>query len=239
VSTDPLALAEDVRRSTERLLGTAAGLDDEAVAGPSLLPGWTRGHVLTHLARNADGATNLLTWARTGVETPQYASLEQRAADIEAGASRDAAAQRADLTVSAERLDAAIEAMPAPAWTAVVRWTDGRESPAAQVMWRRLRELEIHHVDLAAGYTAADWPEAFTRRLATSLAKDFGARPDGPRLVLRSPELGHDLPIGEGVGEPVIGGPLWAAAAWLIGRSAGGGLAVEPPGPLPVVPPLG
>jgi len=239
VSNDPLALAEDVRRSTERLLHTAAGLDDETVAGPSLLPGWTRGHVLTHLARNADGATNLLTWARTGVETPQYASLAQRAADIEAGAPRDAAAQRDDLTGSAERLAAAIDAMPAAAWAVVIRWTDGRESPAAQVMWRRLRELEIHHVDLAAGYTAADWPEAFTLRLAASLAKDFGRRPDGPRLVLRAPELGHDLPIGEGTCEPVVGGPLWAATAWLVGRSAGGGLTVEPPGPLPAVPPLG
>ena len=48
------------------------------MAGPSLLPGWSRGHVLTHLARNADGAVNLLTWARTGVETPQYVSQEQR-----------------------------------------------------------------------------------------------------------------------------------------------------------------
>ena len=37
----------------------------EAFRAPSALPGWTRAHVLTHLARNADAMVNLLTWART------------------------------------------------------------------------------------------------------------------------------------------------------------------------------
>ena len=49
-----------------------------------LLPGWTVGHVLTHVARNADAYTNLLTWARTGVETPAYASPEAREALLRA-----------------------------------------------------------------------------------------------------------------------------------------------------------
>jgi maleylpyruvate isomerase len=239
VSTDPLGLTEDVQRSTARLLATAGTLDDEALAGPSLLPGWTRGHVLTHLARNTDGAVNLLIWARTGVETPQYASLEQRAADIEAGAGRDAATQLADLRAACDRLTEAIDAMPAEAWSNTIRWIHGREAPAAEVMWRRMRELEIHHVDLAAGYTAADWPDSFNQRLARELARDFTARADGIRVVVRSPEVGHDLIFGDATTEPVVSGPLWATVAWLTGRSAGGGLGVSPPGPLPYVPPLG
>src|SRR6266704_5264440 len=72
--------------ATERLLGSAAALSDTQAREPSLLPGWTRGHVLTHIARNADGMVNLLHWARTGTQTPMYASPESRAADIEAGA---------------------------------------------------------------------------------------------------------------------------------------------------------
>ncbi|HEX2301338.1 MAG TPA: maleylpyruvate isomerase N-terminal domain-containing protein, partial [Pseudonocardiaceae bacterium] len=72
-----------------------AGLDE--LSGPSRLPGWTRGHVVTHLARNAEGLTRLLTWARTGVETPMYPSREARAADIEAGAGRPPAEQLDDL----------------------------------------------------------------------------------------------------------------------------------------------
>lgn len=239
MTTDPLGLAEDVELATARLLATARDLDDPMVAAPSLLPGWTRGHVLTHVARNADGAVNLLTWARTGVQTPQYPSWEAREADIEAGAYRPAETIREDLSGACQRFAAAVDAMPAEAWSSVVQWTSGTQAPAARVMWSRLREVEIHHVDLGAGYTAAEWPEAFTLRLARSLAREFGEREDGPRVVIRAPEIGHDLTIGEGTTEPVVIGAAWAVAAWLIGRSTGEGLTVEPPGSLPPVPALG
>ena len=171
--SDPLGLAEDIDRATQALLTTAGGLDDSSVAGASLLPDWSRGHVLAHIARNADGAVNLLTWARTGVETPQYASQEQRNLDIEAGAPRGAADQLADLTAACARFADAVAQMPAEAWTVEVRWTAGNQAPAARVMWSRLREVEIHHVDLGAGYTPADWPEAFTLRLLRETAHRF------------------------------------------------------------------
>src|SRR6266568_1849145 len=87
-----------------------------AAREPSLLPGWTRGHVLTHIARNADGMVNLLHWARTGTQTPMYASPESRAADIEAGAGRPAAGLAADVRESAATLAAAAAAMPGDAW---------------------------------------------------------------------------------------------------------------------------
>ena len=82
-SLDRLAMA------TERLLTTATALSDAQVREPSSLPGWTRGHVLTHIARNADGLGNLLIWARTGTETPMYPSARSRGDDIEAGACPD------------------------------------------------------------------------------------------------------------------------------------------------------
>jgi maleylpyruvate isomerase len=236
VTYDPLALAVDVERATGRLLTNVATLDDAAVTGPSLLPGWTRGHVLTHLARNADGAVNLLTWARTGVETPQYASWDRREEDIAAGADRPVADQVADLTAASQRLARAVADMPPAAWANVVRWTGGGEAPAARVMWSRLREVEIHHVDLDIGYTPADWPEAFMLRMLRSLARDFGERDDGPRLVVRSPEVGPDLPIGSGASAPVVSGAGAAVVAWLIGRSNGETLTMAPPGPLPAVP---
>ena len=88
-----------------------AALDDAAMLGPSRLPGWTRGHVLTHLARNADALVNLLTWARTGTPTPMYPSVESRNAGIEAGAARPAAEQRADLEATARRLMETARAM--------------------------------------------------------------------------------------------------------------------------------
>ncbi len=236
MTTDPLGLARDVALSTTRLLATTNGLTDESVGGPSLLPGWTRGHVLTHLARNADGAVNLLTWARTGVRTPQYESMAQRAVDIEAGAGRDWATQLDDLSRACERFAAAVDETPAQAWTTVVQWASGREAPAAEVTWHRLREVEIHHVDLDAGYVPVDWPQAFVLRLCRTQADALAHREGGPAVVLRAPEVGHDLVLGDG---PVVSGPAWAIAAWLTGRSAGNDLTLTPAGLLPVVPPFG
>src|SRR5689334_23923737 len=114
---DPLVLLTDVDRATDNLLRAAADLDPTVVSAPSLLPGWTVGHVLTHLARNAEAYTNLLTWARTGVETPAYASSEARDAAIEAGAGRPLDEQIADLRAAHERFADAAAAMPAEAWT--------------------------------------------------------------------------------------------------------------------------
>ena len=71
-----------------------AGLEEPEWHHPSRLPGWTRRHLVAHLAANADALGNLVRWAATGVETPMYSSPEQRAHDIESGAQRDAATLR-------------------------------------------------------------------------------------------------------------------------------------------------
>lgn len=84
----------DLRSATDLLLDNIGSLADAAVGGPSLLPGWTRGHVLAHLARNAEGGIRLLGWARTGIPSYEYESLDARAAAIQAGATRPAAGLR-------------------------------------------------------------------------------------------------------------------------------------------------
>jgi maleylpyruvate isomerase len=224
----------EVDRATGRLLDTAAGLDDTGVAGPSLLPGWTRGHVLAHVARNADGLTNLLTWARTGTRTPQYPSWERRNEDIEAGAARPAGTHLADLRAAVDRFTAAAAAMSPANW-AVVLDTE-HPQPAARVPWRRLREVEVHHVDLAAGYRPADWPDAFSHRLLHEVCTHFGGRPEGPSLIVHALDLGHDMVIGDRDGAPTVTGPAYALAGWLTGRTRGEGLTVSPAGPLPALP---
>lgn len=236
MTADPLVLSAEVDRATDRLLATAEALDgDAAVAAPSLLPGWTRGHVLTHVARNADGLVNLLTWARTGVVTPQYESLQRRASDIQEGAGRPYEEQLADLREAAARFATAVEKMPAEAW-AVRLDLPGGPQLAAHVVWRRLREVEVHHVDLAAGYATADWPEAFSHRLLHEVVAGLRERPGVPALVLHPDGLGHELRLGGADGAPTVAGPAHALAGWLSGRTDGAGLTVSPPGPLPVPP---
>jgi len=229
VTVDPLVLMTDVDRATERLLRTAAGLEPGTQAAPSLLPGWTVGHVLTHVARNADAYTNLLTWARTGVETPAYASPAARAEGIEAGAGRPLEEQIEDLRTAHERFADAGAAMPAQAWTFPLPSTG---QPAAAVPWARLREVEVHHVDLGLEYTPADWSDAFALRLLREIVN--GATPDSPAMVLRPYGLEHPLTIGAGDDSaPTVGGPTKSIAAWLAGRADGADLTVSPDGELP------
>jgi maleylpyruvate isomerase len=228
MTVDPLALMTEVDRATERLLRTASQLDDAAVAAPSKLPGWTRGHVLTHVARNADAYTNLLTWARTGVETPGYASPTARAEGIAAGAARPADEQLADIRTAHGRFADAAAAMPAEAWAFVLPSTG---LPAAAVPWARLREVEVHHVDLGAARTPADWSDAFALRLLREIIAGTGE--DAPPMILRPYGIDHPLTVGTSANPPVIGGPTKSIAAGRAGRGDGTDLTVSPDGELP------
>jgi maleylpyruvate isomerase len=225
---DPLVLLTDVEQATEELLRTVADLDPAAVSGPSLLPGWTVGHVLTHIARNADAYTNLLTWARTGVETPPYATPEARAEGIEAGAARPLREQLEDLRAAHERFADAGAAMTAEAWT--FRLPPLGQS-AAVVPWARLREVEVHHVDLAARYTPADWSDGFALRLLREIITN--ADDQWPAMELRPFGIDHALKLGSADQPPVVAGPTRSLAAWLAGRADGSDLTVSPDGELP------
>jgi maleylpyruvate isomerase len=202
------------------LRGMMTRMGDDAFTKPSSLPDWTRAHLLTHVARNADALINLLTWARTGVETPAYASLEQREADIEAGAKRPAAEIRADLLASSDRLAAAVRKMPEEAWSAHVDFR-GRRILAADLLWLRAREVWIHAVDLDAGASFADLPRPMLRELLTDAAASMGARPDFPRLRLAPSDESRTWSVGEGPDPLEVRGPVAELAAWLLGRSKG------------------
>ena len=239
-----LALAR-LGDSTDRLLATAGALDDAQAAAPSRLPGWTRGHILTHLARNADGFRNLLIWARTGTETPMYPSEESRDRDIEAGARRPALELAEDVRASAAAFATAAGELPADAWDAAVA-RRGATFPARAILPRRLSELEIHHVDLGAGYGPGDWPADFVQLTLARVTDDFAGLPGMPAILAR-PD-GQDAafalgpagggPPGPGPASPVtVTGPPAALLAWLIGRGSGAGLEVAGGAAMPVLPP--
>src|SRR5690349_12696005 len=94
----------EIDAASERLVVTVERLTDEDLRAPSRLPGWSRGHVLAHLARNADSCWNLLEWARTGAEYPQYPSDETREAGVQANSGRPIEELRAELLIAIERL---------------------------------------------------------------------------------------------------------------------------------------
>ena len=154
-------LSDQIDHATQRLLGTARIITEPDLRASSLLPGWTRAHVLGHLARDADAMRNLLVSARTGQDRPAYASADVRQAGIEHSASLRAGELVADLAASAMALRTVARQLPDDGWQVPVRILDSAPFPAAQLLTRRLVEVELHHCDLGAGYTPADWPPAF------------------------------------------------------------------------------
>ncbi|WP_424892716.1 maleylpyruvate isomerase family mycothiol-dependent enzyme [Streptomyces sp. XH2] len=220
-----------VREATDRFLSAAGKLDDAAVAGPSRLPDWTRGHVLAHVARNADALVNVLAGR------PMYASAESRDADIARDAGRPLEVHLADLRDSAERLSAQAAA-PAD-WTRTVVMRNGVTDRAARVPFRRWIELELHLVDLDAGYELQDLPAEFTGREIAFLAERWSGRPEIPAVTLVAGDgrtWGMD---GTAEGAPVtVSGSPAALLGWLAGRGDKGATLETAGGTLPALPPL-
>jgi maleylpyruvate isomerase len=218
MTVDDRADIDAVVTAHDALLHSLADLDDTSIREPSLLPGWSRGHVLTHVARNADGLANLARWAWTGVRTPMYESREKRDADIETGASE----LRADLSAAQQRfVDAFAQTAGAEHLSTVTFGRDDRVATADELPMIRLSEVEIHHVDLDLGYTPAHWPESFVERMLSRVCDDLGKR-DVPGVTLHGVDDGRTWKIGDG--SHVVTGPAPALLAWLVGRTDGTGL---------------
>lgn len=157
-----------------RLLDALSTLTDEQAAAPSLLPGWSRGHVITHLARKADGHVWLFEGALLAEVREMYPRPNMRENDIEAGAGRSAEELLLDLRAAFTRIEATFDNLPDDLW--------GREGivqpgPRAmsEIVPRHLRDVEVHHVDLDLGYTPSDWSQVFVE---AELAKRLPALAD-------------------------------------------------------------
>ena len=239
MTVDPFVLMPVLDTATRRLMETVQTLTETDLLAPSTLPGWSRGHVLSHVARNADSLCRLLEGARTGVPVPQYPSAAAREQGINAGVGRTVGEQVEDIRTSAARLETALGALRPDEWIAPSIVRDETRIPPVSLVWGRLREVEIHHVDLDAGYTPADWDTAFCLRLLHELETTI--TPAVP-LRLSADDAERTFHLGTGATRSGAGslttvhGHANALAAWLTGRSSGATLRVLPDGPLPTVP---
>ncbi|MER7209251.1 MULTISPECIES: maleylpyruvate isomerase family mycothiol-dependent enzyme [Streptosporangium] len=146
---------------TRLCVSAITGLSEEEYGAASALPGWTRKHLVAHLAANAEAVGNLIHWARTGERTPMYGSPQERAEGIERGSRLGAGELSRWFTESAATLATAMAALPDEAWRTQVVTAQGRTVPASEVPWMRSREVMVHAVDLATGLTFADLPDGF------------------------------------------------------------------------------
>ena len=218
---------------TTELVRTASGLDDDALRGASLCEGWTRAHVLSHIARNADGLGNLVSWAITSVPRAMYASPEARDADIAIGAARGAQVILSDLQDSAARFAQAATGLTGAPEQIEVEMRHGRMVLGGQLPSLRLMEVVIHHVDLDVGYTFADSDPGFVRRAVANSVERMKASGQAPSVTLRGDE-GDTWTIGDGA--QVVTGSNAALLSWLT-RGRGAGMSSE--APLPVMPSWG
>jgi maleylpyruvate isomerase len=168
-------------------------MDEEALSVASVLRGWSRKYLVAHVAANADALRNLVRWAKTGVETPMYASPEERAAGIERGAELAADELISWARTSAQALGRAMSDLRPEEWRNPVVTAQGRTVPATELPWLRAREVWVHAVDLGTATTFADLPDDFLEALCDEIRRKRGL---------------DSLPA-----EPLPG-----VAAWLAGR---------------------
>lgn len=214
---------------TDRLLATCDRLDDPHRG--TLCAGWSRAHVLTHVARNADALGNLVLWAVDGRERAAYASDEQRDRDIEEGARRTLEEIVADVRDTAARFRERAAALTGPAGEATVRTRTGTEVQGHQVISMRILEVVFHHVDLQVGYTFDDADPGWTARTLRRGVRQWEARGNAPALTLR-PEGLDELPLAGG--GPVVAGTPGRLLLWVArGRTEGLDTEVELPQPPP------
>ena len=221
-SPSELELLQD---ATQRLVRCVDGMPGEAWAGPSLLPGWTRAHVVAHLALNGEALAGVLAGIVQGEPVPMYESQARRDADIEELATGATPGELRDRLLAATTDFAdAVASVPEDAWDAVVERVPGgsRTFPASTAIGMRLREVEIHLVDLAAGPTRADWSPAFA-----ALVLDAAGARGSAREPFRAHATDLDRTWEYGEGGPTVSGTAADLAWWVTGRGEGEGLTTD------------
>jgi len=201
----------DVKHAAERLTTLVAGLDDTTARGASVLPGWSRGHVITHVANFSRAFTRQVEYALRGELVEVYdGGRPARDAAIEAGAHRPAAELIADLDDALTPLLAAWDGVGPDDWSRPITHRNSTLAHGIDATWR---ELEIHTSDLDLGATPDEWPAAFCTHLLDFLRP---RTPDGVHLILHP----TDAPTWEnGTGEDrLVTGTFTELTAWYAGR---------------------
>ncbi|WP_285251167.1 maleylpyruvate isomerase family mycothiol-dependent enzyme [Pseudarthrobacter sp. fls2-241-R2A-168] len=231
-ATDPRLQEQllQARRGTAFFARKLNELSDAELDGGSLLPGWTRRHVVAHVGYNARAIARLIEWAATGIETPMYSSPEARNHEIEFGATLSPIALRHLFDHSAVHLNVEWRDLPDPAWQHEVRTAQGRIVPAEETIWMRTREVWLHAVDLNNGASFNDIPATILERLLQDITGAWKTRGTDTGIFVEVSGQSQAMAFGDvgAVDATVIAGTLPAIVEWATGRGAGG-VAAEGP----------
>lgn len=217
---------EALHQSEQHLVRTTDSLTPAQFGEPSVLPGWTRAHVVAHLALNAEGMARAVDGLARGHDVPIYDSEEHRDADIEELAEADPAELRKRVFGAGQELRDAFDLLDPDQWRGKVpRLPGGPLWSVATLPEVRRREVEIHHADLDAGYRSSDWPADFQTDLLDVVTVDRANDPDSPAFTVRATDAVRTWTVG--AEQPVVEGTAADLAWWLVGRGTGQGLTCD------------
>ncbi|MFE4545397.1 maleylpyruvate isomerase family mycothiol-dependent enzyme [Arthrobacter sp. NPDC056727] len=212
----PDTLRAELHKAADVVTSLAAKLTEADVPAPSALPGWTRGHVLAHIAGISNAMARQLEYAARGETVELYdGGYDGRTKAIEMSAGHALAQHRADVDSALERALRAFDALDAHSgaggWHAPISYRGGVVLDGGFALWR---ELVIHTSDLNTGRGPETWSRPFCEHLFSFLAARV---PDGQKLVLQPLGL-PPVTIGHGGRSTVVSGMVTDIAAWLAGR---------------------
>ncbi|WP_169743044.1 maleylpyruvate isomerase family mycothiol-dependent enzyme [Knoellia subterranea] len=211
-------LLDALDRQTTLLVADIRALDD--LSAPSLCPGWSRDHVLNHIARNAEALSRLVGAAVDGTGETMYSSPEGRDADIDAGVGRPAAVVVDEVAATAVPLAEDLRRLgPEHRDIELERTPGGPTFKGGMLPFMRLREVVYHHVDLDTGFGFDDLDgELQTLFIENEIKRQQGG-PSPLSATIRSTE-GDTWTLGDGATE--VTGTRGAILRWLARQDPSG-----------------
>ncbi|GAA0514014.1 MULTISPECIES: maleylpyruvate isomerase family mycothiol-dependent enzyme [Streptomyces] len=196
-------------------------LDIVELRQASLLPGWTRAHVIAHVAYNARALGRLVAWAQSNIECPMYESADARNREIDLGATLSGPELLQLSADEAGQLDKAWRNLPKDRWEYHVKNAQGVSISVAETVWMRSRELWLHALDLDNGARADDIPDSALHRILQDVLTVWASR-DGIAVRARVSDSGVEVqPLGvqrNDLGATNVAGTLPDLVMWAAGR---------------------
>ena len=211
------------RRGTAYFARKLNELTDADLDGPSLMPSWSRRHVIAHVGYNARALTHLTEWARTDVETPMYSSPEVRERQMARGVTLPARALRHLFEHAAVHLNVEWRDLTDEQWDHPVTTAQGRSIQVRETAWMRAREVWVHAIDLDNDGSFLDFPREFVDRVTADVFGAWARRGESVDLTIALTDRPKQTDAGTtvlGAGGPTVTGAAADVARWLTGRGA-------------------
>jgi maleylpyruvate isomerase len=212
----PAAPAQELmlaRRGTAYFARILKGIKDEDLDVASMIPRWTRRHVIAYIAYQARQLALMIEAVHDGSPVPVF-DTQTMSKLIEDGATLPARALRNLFDHAEVHLNVVWRDLSADNWAAAVM-LDGTQVGIRETPWIRARAVWVHAVDLASQGTFLDFPVVLLNELLNDLGKTASFAKFS--LERRSSDCWIIRPDGEQ--KPIFAHPA-DAVRWLSGRGA-------------------